>query len=721
MRRRLFSLLLCLMLVFPAFSRETFALVLSGGGERALAEIPVLEELDRRGIVPDMVVGSGMGAFVGGLYAAGYTGREIEELVRAEEPWDLLYHFNSEGAAEELGLPFLEYDTNLTTFYLGDNPYWQEPGLIDDHYLRAFLERQLAKVSDVKDFDELSIPFRAAGADINEGGLTVLSSGSLVTAMRASMAVPVLLEPVELENGHISMYGGMEYTLPVDLAISEGAQVVLLVDVNDVLGYLSAKKTDVSTLGGSVQAFADYLMLKGAEEAYNNSDWVLITDTSDIPSLESSDLDELLDRGREVVDAASEVFDELERRYGGKRRKLYSSIPAGTVQGIAGDEQFPASAGLFQPFLGAPLDAETLSRLEDACQELAGREKLKSVTFDVRDSIIYLHAEPYPSKPGEISLGFHGKAGLYTVGDEVYVNYYPDVVADGYLSLTPKLDFSFGAKIDEGVQLYSGLDYAFIDPWSYYGYAELRYGELFWTSARGYEKYDFSNSFRARAMTGFSLSYGTLMRIDLLAGTDYTFVASDSSDGLGDLNDVYVYGGLGFTFDSYDEKDLSSTGFEGKLRLTVGGDFPDPQLSYELHLDFRAVGSPSEFFQFIVEGEASSLRRPTEYAAAWAVTKTGLLTPDYCYAMGGVLVPLPSSLYLIAGIYLEATASEAEDYYPDSFDWKLDMMVPFGELDSDGVSLGGKLAFGMQTAFGRIGTEIYLSDTARVSVLVGLE
>ena len=58
--------------------RPKFALVLSGGGAKGLAHIPILKELDRRGIVPDIVLGTSMGAVVGGFYAAGYTGEELE-------------------------------------------------------------------------------------------------------------------------------------------------------------------------------------------------------------------------------------------------------------------------------------------------------------------------------------------------------------------------------------------------------------------------------------------------------------------------------------------------------------------------------------------------------------------------------------------------------------------------------------------------------------------
>ena len=75
--KKAFALFLLLMLSLPIFSKPTFALVLSGGGARGIAHIPILQELDRRGIKPDYVIGSSMGALVGAFYAAGYSGDEI--------------------------------------------------------------------------------------------------------------------------------------------------------------------------------------------------------------------------------------------------------------------------------------------------------------------------------------------------------------------------------------------------------------------------------------------------------------------------------------------------------------------------------------------------------------------------------------------------------------------------------------------------------------------
>ena len=181
--------------------RPKFALVLSGGGAKGLAHIPILKELDRRGIVPDIVLGTSMGAVVGGFYAAGYSGEELERVVRSNDLMSYFLHLNATRDTESIQSPFTGYDTNLLTVEFGSSGIGASAGLIDDQYVNGFIRRHLSKVLSIKDFDKLSIPFRAIGADITNNRMVVFSSGSLFDAIRASMSLPVIFSPVQLEDG----------------------------------------------------------------------------------------------------------------------------------------------------------------------------------------------------------------------------------------------------------------------------------------------------------------------------------------------------------------------------------------------------------------------------------------------------------------------------------------------------------------------------------------
>ena len=107
------TLILSVSLLSASADSPRFALVLSGGGAKGLAHIPVLEELDRRGIVPDMVLGTSMGAIVGGFYASGYSGEELERIVLNNDLMAYFLHLNAVRESSVISSPFTGYDTNL--------------------------------------------------------------------------------------------------------------------------------------------------------------------------------------------------------------------------------------------------------------------------------------------------------------------------------------------------------------------------------------------------------------------------------------------------------------------------------------------------------------------------------------------------------------------------------------------------------------------------------
>ena len=136
-------------------------------------------------------------------------------------------------------------------------------------------------------------------------------------------------------------------------------------------------------------------------------------------------------------------------------------------------------------------------------------------------------------------------------------------------------------------------------------------------------------------------------------------------------------------------------------------------------LIFILFFGPSNYFKFIIESEVSAVRRPLDLAVAYTLTKTGLITPDYLYVMGGVQIPLPFSTFLDAGIYFE-TSSTRQDY--PGYHWKAEELVPFSQLDfKEGFEVGGYISGGLITAFGRVSAELYISNSPRISFMVGLE
>jgi len=204
------------------------ALVLSGGGAKGVAHIPTLQMLDSLGIVPDLVIGTSMGSIVGGLYAMGYSGDEIEKLTKAMA-WDELFG----GKVSLLDISNeekSEYEKYLVDFDFEKGKPKVGSGIISDQNLREYLHSVTYPVYNITDFDELAIPYRAMATDIVNGKEVILDKGSLNFAMRASMSIPAVFLPVEYGD-MLLVDGGVLNNFPTDVAKSMGADIIIGSDV----------------------------------------------------------------------------------------------------------------------------------------------------------------------------------------------------------------------------------------------------------------------------------------------------------------------------------------------------------------------------------------------------------------------------------------------------------------------------------------------------------
>jgi NTE family protein len=230
-----FILLLATLLVAPPLDAQgcrplRTALVLSGGGAKGLAHIGVLRVLDRLGVRPDLVVGSSMGAIIGGMYASGYTGREIDSLARALPIADLFRTYQPR-APRSLGLlqPLVVWEQGNRRFNLQSAAVVETEvnALVNAAMLRGNL---LARGN----FDSLPIPFRVVAADLRDRSAVVLASGDLARAVRASFAIPLVFAPESL-NGRILADGGLVANIPIAVARAAGAERVIVSDATERL------------------------------------------------------------------------------------------------------------------------------------------------------------------------------------------------------------------------------------------------------------------------------------------------------------------------------------------------------------------------------------------------------------------------------------------------------------------------------------------------------
>src|SRR5918992_2114826 len=194
----LISLFALCLAVWPADAQSCrparTALVLSGGGAKGLAHIGVLRVLDSLGIRPDLVVGSSMGAIIGGMYASGYSGREIDSLTRSLPIADLFRTYQPR-APRTLG-PVQP----LVIWEQGDRRFNLQRATVVEAEVNALVNAAMLRGNLLArgNFDSLPIPFRAVAADLADRTPVVLAGGDLARAVRASFAVPLLFAPESL-------------------------------------------------------------------------------------------------------------------------------------------------------------------------------------------------------------------------------------------------------------------------------------------------------------------------------------------------------------------------------------------------------------------------------------------------------------------------------------------------------------------------------------------
>lgn len=219
--------LVILVLVFCglfSFSQKKTALVLSGGGSRAVAHIGAIRALEEQQVKIDYVVGVSMGAFVGAMYASGMTPDEMEAffLNNDVESW-----VNEEKDSMQQNL-FMKDDEGASLISLGFDinkkgiEYGVPTHFISANRLNFELMKMLSPscVAAHNDFDQLMIPFRCVATNIDKNKLVVLKKGSLCRSVRASMTFPFLLDPIRIDSA-LLFDGGMMDNFPAKTAIEE--------------------------------------------------------------------------------------------------------------------------------------------------------------------------------------------------------------------------------------------------------------------------------------------------------------------------------------------------------------------------------------------------------------------------------------------------------------------------------------------------------------------
>lgn len=248
---RILWMTLFMSIAFTAYSQDTtsvevrpkIGLVLSGGGAKGAAHIGVLKYIEEIGIPIDYIAGTSMGAIVGGMYAIGYSADEILDLISAVD-WGMLisnqvdrqrisYTSKSENMTQLVTIPFsVGTDKQELQFRSFKNSL--PTGIISGDNLINLFNSLSVGYSDPVDFDQLPIPFLCIATNMVSGEADVLDKGIFSKSLRASMAIPILFDPVKIDN---TLYadGGLLNNFPAEQCRAMGADYVIGVSMSSGL------------------------------------------------------------------------------------------------------------------------------------------------------------------------------------------------------------------------------------------------------------------------------------------------------------------------------------------------------------------------------------------------------------------------------------------------------------------------------------------------------
>ncbi len=285
----------CVLAFNPSYSEaKGVILVLSGGGTKGFAHLGVIETLEENDIPVIGIVGTSMGALMGALRASGYSTQDMHKILHKLDLTSLL--------SENVGpmFVFTGNDRRAKTSTIPALTYKKQDGklgpkgiLTADKLYRYFA--QLMRHVTVTDFYQLPIPYAAVATDIETGEKVVLRNGNLAAAMRASMSIPALFEPWQID-GRLLVDGGVTSNLPVYTAqeLFPGMPIVA-VDISDEFLPKINSYMDV------VNQALTVLMRKTTNEEGAAADILLKPNVAGIGMLETGDPEKIIVLGREAA------------------------------------------------------------------------------------------------------------------------------------------------------------------------------------------------------------------------------------------------------------------------------------------------------------------------------------------------------------------------------------------------------------------------------------
>ncbi len=367
-------------------TRPKVALVLCGGGAKGSAHIGVLKVLEQAGVPIDMIVGTSMGAIIGGMYSMGYDANTLDSII---SNCDRRYLLTDDTQREDISFEKKQIEDKFV-FSLPFGNIFKKSGLKDSEPMDYLLPGGFVRgqnvfnlmnglaigYQDSIDFNKLPIPFACVATNLENGKEVILNKGNLPLALRASMAIPGAFAPVVID-GKVLVDGGVVNNFPVDVARRMGADIVIGVDVQNDLATPDKLKTLSQVLNQLMGLTGNDLYLQNVKDV----DIYIKPDVNDFStfSFSKSSIDSLIVNGYNAAMYKKEQIDFLVSKVG-KVNSIAQRLNAPKAGNVALDSFFVSKIEL----LG--LEGEDISWLKNKIRitentKVSGREILRAVSI----------------------------------------------------------------------------------------------------------------------------------------------------------------------------------------------------------------------------------------------------------------------------------------------------------------------------------------------------
>ena len=425
------------------------ALVLSGGGAKGYAHLGVLRVLEKEDIKIDYIAGTSIGALVGTLYSIGYSVDEIEKVLD-----NLNIESFLESGSDLTGLDLDKKETlKKYSFYINfDNElnYSLPKGLRETEELYLVVKNLLKNYENTKNFNNFPIPLRVVATNLNTGETKSFSEGDIAKILTASMAIPTIFEPVEV-NGALYVDGLVSRNLPVEEAYDMGADLVIASDV----GTPVVKKDNyniLSVLNQMIAIQSSYITKDSKEKAT-----VLISpDIKNISATDTTKRKDLIELGEVATQGQIAKLREFPKNSSNNKRINIQKEKRNSfvINKIEYDPKFDKNTidilnNIFIVLLNKPISE---SDIEKKIVDVYNSKYMDKLYYTVEDGVLHLDGEK--GHLNRVGVGFNYQTGYGTT-----FNVGTDLFFSGKFGNNINLNFKFGDYLgaDLGTLTYYGI------------------------------------------------------------------------------------------------------------------------------------------------------------------------------------------------------------------------------------------------------------------------